>query len=380
MKSKSNTLRAGSSLTRNDTGDKNYPVAFTRNTKPKIGAQFELGTDLSSQTIKIKATGSGGIAIPETTATVSGGTVTLPETESTGAFVNTIKHYDHETSGKEFELAWEMQIGSSGWFSVGETKHTLYLTLADPVTTLRQETLFEISCRNADGIDQTSQVTEAIWSEFTDRVVKRVDGHQLTYYDNYTCSVTSTEGLLANGDGQCGSWAKFFIDLRKVHGIDDSNEYIIFEPIADDGFVVKNWSFTGSGTSGHPTHPYLNIPDSSLIGSNSYNWKYAEVDDASGIPGQGNSNPASLFNNHQVVISGEYYDPSYGQKHASLQAIDDNAIDGYYVQGTYPVDEPAVNLDLNGDGDKIDLAVTTYVLLFSKNPAGLDLRETPYNY
>ena len=52
----------------------------------------------------------------------------------------------------------------------------------------------------------------------------------------------------------------------------------------------------------------------------------------------------------------------------------------YYVQGTYPVDEPAVNLDLNGDGDKIDLAVTTYVLLFRKNPAGLDLRETPYNY
>ena len=300
--------------------------------------------------------------------------------ESTGAFVDTIKHYDSETAGKEFELNWEMQIGSSSWFSIGETKHTLYLTLADPVTTLRQETLFEISCRNADGINQANQVTEAIWSEFTDRVVKRVDGHQLTYYSNYTCSVTSTEGLLANGDGQCGSWAKFFIDLRKIHGIDDSNEYIIFEPIADNGFAVKNWSFTAFPNSGHPTHPYLNIPDSSLIGSNSYNWKYAEVNDASGIPGQGNSNPASLFNNHQVVISGEYYDPSYGQKHASLQDIDDNAIDGYYIQGTYPVDEPAVNLDLNGDGDKIDLAVTTSVLLFRKNPAGLDLRETSYNY
>ncbi len=64
-----------------------------------------------------------------------------------------------------------------------------------------------------------------------------------------------------------------------------------------------------------------------------------------------------------------------------LQDIDDNAIDGFYIgPGTYPVDEPTVNLDLNGDGDKTDLGVNTTVILFRKNPAGLNIQETRVNY
>ena len=201
------------------------------------------------------------------------------------------------------------------------------------------------------------------------------------YYASYTCGNVTTASLLANEDGQCGAWAKFFIDMRKVQGIDDTDEYVIFEPISDDGFIVKNWTFTGTGSSGHPTHAYLNLPDSPLIGAASYNWKFAEVTDAAGIPGQCNANPASLFNNRQVVISGQYYDPSYGVQHASLQDIADTAIDGFYIgPGTYPVDEPTVNLDLNGDGDKTDLGVNTTVILFRKNPAGLDIKETKVNY
>ena len=229
---------------------------------------------------------------------------------------------------------------------------------------------------------------DAIWGEFTDRDVRRVDGVQLTYYASYTCGNITTADLLKYGDGQCGAWAKFFIDMLKVQGIGITNEYVIFMPnppsgIPQDyvGFVVKNWTFVGAGTSGHSTHPYLNIPDSLLVGATSYNWKFAEVTDAAGIPGQGNANPASLFNNHQVMINGEYYDPSYGLKHASLQAIDDDAIDGFYIGPVlHPVDEPAVNLDLNGDGDKTDLQVDTPVYLLQKNPAGLDIFEIKINY
>ncbi len=44
------------------------------------------------------------------------------------------------------------------------------------------------------------------------------------------------------------------------------------------------------------------------------------------------------------------------------------------------VDEPTVNLDLNGDGDKTDLGVNTTVILFRKNPAGLNIQETKVNY
>jgi hypothetical protein len=111
-----------------------------------------------------------------------------------------------------------------------------------------------------------------------------------------------------------------------------------------------------------------------LIGPTSYNWTFSEVNDAPGIAGQGNSNPASMFNNHQVMIDGQYYDPSYGVQYSSLQDID-NSIDGFYIEGTYAVDEPLVNLDLNGDGDAIDLGVVVNVRLFRINPAGLDIER-----
>jgi hypothetical protein len=166
------------------------------------------------------------------------------------------------------------------------------------------------------------------------------------------------------GDGQCGSWASLFIRLRQIHGIDVANEYVIFSSINNnEGFLVKNWNFNGAGSSGIPAYPYLNIPDAPFPAQNSYPWKFAEVTDQNGIAGQGNPNPASLFGNHQVVLDGQYYDPSYGQKFASLKDIDDNAL--------Y---ESSFNLDLNGDGDKTDVGVQTNVFLIRKNPAGLDLK------
>ena len=211
----------------NDSWDKNYPVAFTRNTKPKIGAQFKLDTSLNRRSVKIKATGPGGVAIPETNATISDGTVILHQTQSTGAFVNSIKFYNAQEEGKEFELTWQMAIGGS-WFDVGKTKHTVYLTLDDPAPMkdfhgnaikLRQESLFWISCKNADGLKNKSAATDAIWSEFTDLEVVRKDETQLTYYANYMCSNTDASSLLESADGQCGAWTVLFIRLRQIHGM-----------------------------------------------------------------------------------------------------------------------------------------------------------------
>ena len=48
--------------------------------------------------------------------------------------------------------------------------------------------------------------------------------------------------------------------------------------------------------------------------------------------------------------------------------------------GTYPVDEPTVNLDLDGDGDRIEMGVNTTVMLLRKNPTGLNIKETKVNY
>ena len=79
------------------------------------------------------------------------------------------------------------------------------------------------------------------------------------------------------------------------------------------------------------------------------------------------------------MISGEYYDPSYGAKHANLAAIDAAAIDGYFVVRALPLDEAVYGLDLNSDGDMTDAGVPTACFLFRKNTAALDITETRYN-
>jgi hypothetical protein len=102
----------------------------------------------------------------------------------------------------------------------------------------------------------------------------------------------------------------------------------------------------------------------------SYNFPHAEVTDDNGVPGQSNANPASLFNNHQVVVSGECYDPSYGIKRASLADIDRDAIAGFYKLARIPLNEADYNLDLNQDGDEEDTEILTYVFIVSKETSG----------
>ena len=292
-----------------DTGDKKYPICFTRNTMMKVSVKWRIEPSDFGITVIMQGDGPGNLDFPETTATVSGNDLTIMDVECSNPFDNKMDFFD------PMSIAWGFSVdGGSTWWNAGICANQTYVTLGDPLTTVFH-TLAHLGCKNANGENTAANCTSKIWSEFTDRDVRRVDGVQLTYYASYTCVNVTTASLLANGDGQCGSWAKFFIDMRKVQGIDDTDEYVIFEPIADDGFCVKNWTFTGAGSSGHATHPYLNLPDFPLVGATSYNWKFAEVVDATGIPGQGNANPASLFNNHQVVISGQYYDPSYGVQH-----------------------------------------------------------------
>jgi hypothetical protein len=75
------------------------------------------------------------------------------------------------------------------------------------------------------------------------------------------------------------------------------------------------------------------------------------------------------------MVGGEYYDPSYGVKRATLADIDSNAIAGFYKVAQLPLNETYYNLDLNQDGDKLDTSVPTYVFLFRKNPTGNNLSE-----
>ncbi|MDR0933316.1 MAG: hypothetical protein LBM70_09915 [Victivallales bacterium] len=259
-----------------------------------------------------------------------------------------------------FELAWEVGFGEAGTADANlswersYSEHELYLTYNAAISSY--ETVFHISCTNADGDTNANQIVSSIWSEFSDINVKRKGGVTLTYYHSYLTNVTSVGGLLAGTDGQCGSWADFFQTALSIHGID--SDYILFTPLpfAGQGFIVKTWSFSGSGTSGNTDFPYMNaIPANGIIlGSSQYNWGTPEeVSYTSGTAGQNNSKPASLFNNHQIIrYGGVYYDPSYGIQHNSLQSIDDS-LSGFYMLGSA-------------------------ALLFKKNPVGTQITTSVF--
>ena len=252
------------------------------------------------------------------------------------------------------------------------------------------ETVAHIGCTNAAGATTAAAATSAIWAEFPDRIVQRKpfdgfnnsDGYAMTYYAAWTCDNYTVDKLLKFGDGQCGAWAKLFIETLSVQGIENALDWLFFfNRDATDpnlGFIVNNWSFLGLGTSGLPDYPYFNIPGTPLVGGASYNWRFAEVTESAGVPGQSNPNPASFFNNHQVVkIGTQYYDPSYGIVHSSLANIDATAIAGYFNFRPLFVDEAHVGLDLNGNGTMTDPAVPTFVFVFQMNPTGNQLVEDP---
>lgn len=326
----------GKATTNRNTGEANYPVAFKRNTKPKVGAVFK-GKDLrTGESVKIKATSAQGLAIPETAVTSGeGGVVILPEsTLASNNLPDSIRFHDSDDDSA-FVIEWQMKVGNGEWGIIGSTKHTVCIIHDDPAPTLtsRQVTLFVVACRSATGKTTHADITEGIWGEFKGREVKRYRGSVLTYYSNYNCSNTTTSLLLQqpSGDGECTAWARFFIDTRKVHGIDDANELVQIRSNAE-GFAIKNWKFSISGSSGSAEFPYLNVSPLNYVRDKDYNWDSAEVDDLIGLPGQGNDNPASLFNFHYIVFIGDnrFVDPSYGLEYNSPSNMETQVIDGYF--------------------------------------------------
>ena len=186
---------------------------------------------------------------------------------------------------------------------------------------------------------------------------------------------------MKNGDGDCYAWAKFFIDIFKVQGIQEENNLVTIGTVnPNEGFVIKHWTFPSLGNSRYPAYPYMNLPalpvGTAWIGNTSYNWRYEYVPYASGVPGQGNPKPPSLFHRHVVVsMNGQYYDPSYGLTYTNLQDFSDQMIIGYWTRSTnFPVNEVTVNLDLNNDGMITNTNVLTEAILFRTNSTNLGIR------
>lgn len=278
------------------------PVCYTRHAAVQLTAKFRVTTHPSAtETVQVQGRSTLGSATLQWTGSVN---VAPGDNEATTATLtstplpNQIDCFDPAT------ITWQMNPAGAGWASAGSSANTIYVTLGDPAGTPAYWTLLDISCRAARGDTTANAAVTHFFGPFAGRSLSRKrDGHALTYWNPTTTTCTNTALLLAaaDGSGQCGSWAEFFIDMCKAHGITSADKIVIVRSVADmstTGFLVKNWRFN------HPP------PSSASAFTHDMGTQCVKQ---LGIPGQNNPNPPPAFYNHFIArFNNAFYDPSYG--------------------------------------------------------------------
>lgn len=308
-----------------------WPICYTRNANVRLTARFEVvGAPSATETVSIRGTTSLAGSTLEWTGSVSVAPdaveVVTAEITSSGTLPNHVAYFQRMTT------AWEAQPPSEEWSGAGNSNHLVYLTLGDPQGTPAYWTLLHISCQNAHGATQPTDLVENTYRSFPGRsLTRRRDSVGLTYWNPNTTNVTNTRELLAraDGSGQCGSWSEFLIDMYKVHGITAGKKVLVVRNVpvwrsSSIGFLVKNWDFVGAGSLPAPfTHQM-----------------WVECVERPGVPGQRNPNPPPAFYNHFIVkCFNKLYDPSYGSGPIDTQSSWENSsIDGLFSGGAcgYP--------------------------------------------
>jgi len=357
----------------NDLGDRWYPVCFVRNTKMRVTVKFVVENPSAfSGTIKIKGDGPGDADIPPTVATLEGNELTITDVESTSPFPDSVGYLN------PMLIEWSVSLDNGGsWVGIGATSNPVYVTLGHPVNLAGNpiyHTLVDLGCRNAAGQSDESGTINAIWGEFADRSVMCIDrGIPMTLLADWIHEGErhTTESLLRHCDGSGRAWCELFMDMLGVQGISRSQPYVYMfyeSPMSYDpyGILIQYWSFADPGVSGDSFYPYLSIPDDPFVQDPSgLRWKFTQIADGEGIPGQSNSNPLSFVIKWVVVnIDGKYYDPSLGMIYeAHLPGGPSSALRDFETRVAgynhkiydYAVDESVVKTDLNGDGDQEDV-------------------------
>jgi hypothetical protein len=254
---------------------------------------------------------------------------------------------------KPLQIRWTVYDKDNKVVGESNSTHTIYVTRAAPTTTLRQETLFNLSCVMANGIamvaaDQGKSVFDKIWSEFEDRKVKRMDEEYLCYYKNGVKQSEvsdTTDGLLTELNGQCLAWVTLLLDSAKCQAL--GNLFHIGVAAGGDDaellMVIKNWSPNLTD----PLHIIMPTvyPDTSCSLGNA---KYGDLTSDEGLPGQNVSTPyVKIFGSHAICKMGElYYDPSYGTTYQNETDFENKAIFGYGTRWENTLAEPPEPLDI----------------------------------
>ena len=255
------------------------------------------------------------------------------------------------------QVNWSLRYDSETWEDAGSSTHEIYFTRGTPLTSLRQETLFSISCKQAAGLSDPTAIVDAIYAEFTDRDVRRVsDGKQMTYWarnpetGNWARRAVNTHEMLEEepGNGDCKAWSDFFEKLVKLQSIEAKcvivrSSFHLKKTSNPEVLLIKNWNFektTGSTEiivfrkdeqTGEITQEKKIY--SHLFGESNRYPNLGSSHPATTIPSQGDTSGPPEFNHHWIVkVNGFLYDPSYGTEKSSENNVADyenKAFDGY---------------------------------------------------
>ena len=266
------------------------PVAYVSGVAPTVSATFMISCANVPTSVMIKGTSSDTTIFAPKAATISGSTFTYPATKGSKVFKAGLIRYF-----KSYVINWEFSFdGGITWKGSIPTSNTLYVTKATPYTvggvTCNYETVFYLSCKNANLQTLDTAIISHAWSEFTDQILLNCKGDSLHYYKNWSCPNVTLATMLCYRDGECYTFAYLFLAMLKVQGIALTNNYVYVDSNYST-FLVKNYTF------------------SNLVSANTYSSKT----DLIGVGGMCKKDPPSNFNNHGIAkINGVYYDPSYG--------------------------------------------------------------------
>jgi len=244
----------------------NESVAFIQNTKPKVKVEFKLPTSDSAKLAKILVKGdtTDNVNFPEVSLTDNMGTIVYPITESQNSFPNAIKIYK-KSGSTAFVINWQVSIdGGTTYTKLKETKHQIYLPWAHHDRTFKQESIYFHACKYPDGFTNDTPaeelvVVDGIFTEFTDRVVSRInpstgaddlDPSGMGYWTSLPSGTAfslcqSLRGFLELGTSTCGTWAEYMHEILNRHGITSTevgiNALMPGRKISNGGLVAADW-------------------------------------------------------------------------------------------------------------------------------------------
>jgi hypothetical protein len=310
--------------------ERNKHALFPRNTKFEVKAVFSIdGPELVAGYVKAQATCLDGRlnlaskALQKVGSNWEGTFEIATAPDKTGVL-------------KDFQWSWNVLLKDGITWDKEKSTHTVFVCYEAPpevpydrVVSWACEWGKDYPAQNEPDADTRKKIVDAIWAKIATR---SATGYKYWGPQTNENNPVTTQFLLVNEHGKCGSWARFFRDLNGVHNIDVPDRRIIPDQAQGvRGFQVKNILLGPirfpSPPAGHP------------------NCKYARVEiDGSpeGIPGQGMSTPIEkAFTDHRVnVYAGAIYDPSYGEKYEGtdpLKTWEEAAIDSFTCteRGTY---------------------------------------------